>query len=116
MADRDTGHYGIIGENMGKQRLFLCLRVLGPRRHPRGFPDPVGFILVEYEPEQSHIDMIRIIFHVLEQSSVFTSCMSAVWRLYMCCIKIVYLLYIETVCTKPTQCLCVAHTERAWAG
>ena len=37
--------------------------VLEAGRHPRGFPEPVGSILVEYEPEPSHMDLIRTSFH-----------------------------------------------------
>ena len=31
-------------------------------RHPRGFLEPVGSILVEYEPEPSHVDLIQTNF------------------------------------------------------
>ena len=32
-------------------------------RHPRGFPEPVGSILVEYEPERTHMDLVRTILY-----------------------------------------------------
>ena len=39
-------------------------KVLKPGRYPRGFLDPVGFTPVDYEPERTHLDLIRTIFHV----------------------------------------------------
>ena len=57
-------------------------KVLRPRRHPRGFLDPVGSILVEYEPKPSHMDLIRTRFHDFEPNLAF-------YNLYIC--------YIETI-------------------
>ena len=37
----------------------FLMAVLGPRRVSIGFPDPVGSILAEYEPEPTHLDPIR---------------------------------------------------------
>ena len=37
--------------------------VLGAGRHIGGILGPMGSILVEYEPEPSHMDLIRTIFH-----------------------------------------------------
>ena len=53
-------------ENMEKHRnhIFLFSRsVLRPGRRPRGFPELVGSILYGYQPERSHMDLIRIHFH-----------------------------------------------------
>ena len=50
-------------EKLGKPGLFDFRWVLRPGRHPRGFPELVGFILYEYEPERSHMDLFRIHFH-----------------------------------------------------
>ena len=36
--------------------------VLESGRHPRGFLDPVGSILAEYEPKPSHMDMVQTRF------------------------------------------------------
>ena len=38
------------------------IAVLGPGRGSIGFPDPVGSILAEYEPEPTHLDPIHCIF------------------------------------------------------
>ena len=35
------------------------MAVLGPGRVSIGFPEPVGSILAEYEPEPTHLDPIR---------------------------------------------------------
>ena len=35
------------------------IAVLGPGRVSIGFPEPVGSILAEYEPEPTHLDPIR---------------------------------------------------------
>ena len=37
---------------------------MGGGRYPRGFPDPVGWILAEYGIKRSHGDLIQTIFHV----------------------------------------------------
>ena len=56
----NTGKYG----KAQKTLIFLFFsRVLRPGRHPRGFPELVGSILYEYEPERSHMDLFRIHFH-----------------------------------------------------
>ena len=39
--------------------LFCFQWVLESGRHHAGFPDPVGSILVEYEPEPSYMDLIE---------------------------------------------------------
>ena len=61
---------------------LLFLRILGSGRHLRGILDPVGSILVEYQPERSHMDLVRTIFHDFSPNLVF-------FNLYIC--------YIETV-------------------
>ena len=38
------------------------MAVLDPGRASIGFPDPVGSILAEYEPEPTHLDPIHCIF------------------------------------------------------
>ena len=38
------------------------MAVLGSGRASIGFPDPVGSILAEYEPEPTHLDPIHCIF------------------------------------------------------
>ena len=42
--------------------LGIFRKVLRPGRHPIGFPELVGSILYEYEPERSHMDLVRIFF------------------------------------------------------
>ena len=42
--------------------LNFFIAVLGPGRVSIGFPDPVGSILAEYEPEPTHLDPIHCIF------------------------------------------------------
>ena len=47
-----------------RENLYIFfLRVLGARRHPRDFPEPVGSILCEYGPKLSHMDLFRINCH-----------------------------------------------------
>ena len=36
--------------------------ILGDGRHPRGFVDTMGLILVEYQLKRSHTDLIRTKF------------------------------------------------------
>ena len=36
---------------------------LGPGRHPRGSPEPLGEILHNSQPKPSHVDPVRCIFH-----------------------------------------------------
>ena len=43
--------------------IFLLLRGVGAGRHPRGFPDPGGWILSQYGTKRSHGDLIQTIFH-----------------------------------------------------
>ena len=38
--------------------------VLGSGRHPKAFPELVGWILVEYEPQQSHKDLFTGFFMI----------------------------------------------------
>ena len=38
---------------------YFFMAVLGPGRVSIGFPEPVGSILAEYEPEPTHLDPIR---------------------------------------------------------
>ena len=61
----------------------------GSRRHPRGFLDPVGSILAEYQPEGSHMDLMRTNFHDFVQNLAF-------FNLYICSRETVYLLYRDT--------------------
>ena len=46
--------------NGGLFEFFMA--VLDPGRLSIGFPDPVGSILAEYEPEPTHLDPIHCIF------------------------------------------------------
>ena len=51
----NTGEYG----KTWKIWIFVIFRrVLRPGRHPIGFPELVGSILYEYEPERSHITAV----------------------------------------------------------
>ena len=61
---------------------WFFLGILGSGRHLRGILDPVGSILVEYQPERSHMDLVRTNFHDFSPNLVF-------FNLYIC--------YIETV-------------------
>ena len=63
----------------------------GSRRHPRGFLDLVGSILAEYQPERSHMDLIRTNFHDFVQNLAF-------FNLYICSIETVYVLYRDCIC------------------
>ena len=51
-----------IMENTGTYFLIFR-RVLRSGKHPIGFPELVGSILYEYEPERSHMGLFRIHFH-----------------------------------------------------
>ena len=58
-----TGEIGGISPNPRNPIFLIFPGVLEPGRYPRGFLDPVGLILVEYEPEPSHMDLIQTRFH-----------------------------------------------------
>ena len=62
--DRKTwGNTQKICKNPENPDFWIFRKVLRPRRHPRGFPELVGCILYEYQPERSHMDLVRIHFH-----------------------------------------------------
>ena len=50
-------------ENAENLDFLFSSGVLRPGRHPGGFPELVGSILYEYEPERSHMDLLWIHFH-----------------------------------------------------
>ena len=58
------GQIGVISPS--RISLFGIFRgIIKSGRHPRGFPDPVGSILLEYHLKRSHMDLIRTRFHDL---------------------------------------------------
>ena len=80
--------------------------VLESGRYPRGFLDPVGSILVEYQPKPSHMDLIRTRFHDFRPNLAFCN-------LYICCIDTIYLLYRHhTVSLWQTHSVSVWKTRR----
>ena len=65
---------GKYGYTKLRKTLIGCISSedFGPVRHLRGFPELVGSILYEYQPERSHImDLIRVSFHDLSPNLAF---------------------------------------------
>ena len=77
------GKYKKILENRGNLDFWIFRRVLRPGRHPRGFPELVGCILYEYEPERSHMDLFQIYFHDFLPKSGILQCKQPLYLLYM---------------------------------
>ena len=50
---------------------WIFTGVLESGRHPRGFLDPLGSILAEYQLKPSHMDLIRTKFHDFDLNLVF---------------------------------------------
>ena len=69
---------------------WIFRRVLRPGRHPRGFPELVGSILYEYQPERSHMDLFRIHFHDFPPKSGILQSAQPVNLLYRDC-KLLYM-------------------------
>ena len=69
-------------EKHGKPRFSYFRKVLRPGKHPIGFPEPVGSILYEYEPEWSLMDLLRIHFHDFPPKSGILQCRQPLYLLY----------------------------------
>ena len=50
-----------------------CSGVFESGRHPKGILDHIGSILVEYQPEWSHMDLIRTKFHDFVKNLAFSN-------------------------------------------
>ena len=61
---RNRGKSGGLTPKPRNPDFFYLLGGFRGRRYPRGFPDPVGWILAEYGIKRSHGDLIQTIFHV----------------------------------------------------
>ena len=74
---------------------FLDLWILGEflesARYVGGIPDHMRSILVEYQPERSHVDLIRTKFH--DFVPILTS-----FDLFICYVPTIYLLYRIYIC------------------
>ena len=76
-------------ENIENLDFLFSSGVLRPGRHPRGFPELVGSILYEYEPERSHMDLFRIHFHDFPPKSGILQSAQPVYLLYRHCMSAV---------------------------
>ena len=96
-------YWKILNKKKRNIRIFGFSRgVLRPGRHPRGFPELVGSILYEYQPERSHMDLFRIRFHDFPPNLA----LSSLHNLYLRYIETVYLRYKDhtvSVCHYPNS-------------
>ena len=71
-----------IWNNMENHDFVIFRRVLRPGRHPRGFPELVGSILYEYEPERNHMELFWISFHDFPPKSGILQSAQPLYLLY----------------------------------
>ena len=76
-------------ENTESHDFWIFRKVLRPGRHPASFPELVGSILYEYEPERNHMDLFRIHFHDFPPKSGILQSAQPVYSLSRNCISVV---------------------------
>ena len=110
------GGIGGISPNPRKPVFLDSPGGLESRRHPRGFPEPVGSILVEYEPKPSHMDLIRTRFHDFCPNSGIlvydqhTMSLCGRHRMSLCQTRNVSVADAQCLCGRHTVSLCGRHT------
>ena len=67
---------------MSASNVWIFQTFLEPGRYPKGFADPVRSILPEYEPERSHMDLIRTRFHDFCPNPGILLCAQHICQLY----------------------------------
>ena len=96
-------------ENIEKQKngktliLIFSRAVLRPGRHPRGFPELVGSILYEYQPERSHMDLFRIHFHDFPPKNLGFSNLHNLYIRYIETVNLLYKDHTVSVCHYPNS-------------